>query len=175
MQFTLMPACHVMATLGRPLHETRDDSSRDETHPSMKFTACLHARRRRVHSYLHSYLTSSLSNWRYLIGQKFGGQNCRKFGLAPKVLSAEKFCPPKILSAENFCPIRYIFWFVFLSTARSSDVMKPHKGSRQINGILTHHAKRTWWKLEEIFKTQCKILEKISKLKVKFWENSNSM
>ena len=107
MQFTLMPACHVMATLGRPLHETRDDSSRDETHPSMKFTACLHARRRRVHSYLHSYLTSSLSNWRYLIGQKFGGQNCRKFGLAPKVLSAEKFCPPKILSAEIF--VRRIF------------------------------------------------------------------
>ena len=40
----------------------------------------------------------------YLIGQKFGGQNCRKFGLMPKFLSAEKFCPPKILSAEIFCP-----------------------------------------------------------------------
>ena len=42
---------------------------------------------------------------RYLIGQKFGGQNCRKFRLVPKILSAEKFCPPKILSAE-FLSIR---------------------------------------------------------------------
>ena len=37
----------------------------------------------------------------------FGGQNCRKSDLLPKILSAEKFvrrkvCPPK------FCPIRYM-------------------------------------------------------------------
>ena len=36
-----------------------------------------------------------------LIGQKFGGHNCRKFGLVPKIMSAENLCPPKILSAEN--------------------------------------------------------------------------
>ena len=36
----------------------------------------------------------------YLIGQKFGGHNCRKFDLVPKILSAEYFCPPKIMSAE---------------------------------------------------------------------------
>ena len=39
----------------------------------------------------------------YLIGQKFGGHYCRKFGLMPKILSAEKFCPPNFLSAEMFC------------------------------------------------------------------------
>ena len=42
----------------------------------------------------------------YLIGQNFGGQNCRKFDWLPKILSAEKFCPPKILSAEMFCPLK---------------------------------------------------------------------
>ena len=36
----------------------------------------------------------------YLIGQNFGGQNCQKSNLLPKILSAEKFCPPKSLSAE---------------------------------------------------------------------------
>ena len=32
----------------------------------------------------------------YLIGQNFGGQNCRKYDLLPKILSAEIFCPLKI-------------------------------------------------------------------------------
>ena len=36
-----------------------------------------------------------------------GGQNCRKYDLLPKILSAEKFCPPKILSAEIFCPLKF--------------------------------------------------------------------
>ena len=39
----------------------------------------------------------------YLIGQNFGGQNCRKFDEVPKFLSAENFCPPKI------CPPNYLF------------------------------------------------------------------
>ena len=39
---------------------------------------------------------------RYLIGQNFGGQNCRKSDLLPKILSAENFVRRKILSAENF-------------------------------------------------------------------------
>ena len=42
----------------------------------------------------------------YLIGQNFGGQNCRESDLLPKILSAEKFCPPKMLSAEIFCPLK---------------------------------------------------------------------
>lgn len=36
----------------------------------------------------------------YLIGQKFGGPNCRKSNLLPKILSADNFCQPKL------CPIR---------------------------------------------------------------------
>ena len=32
----------------------------------------------------------------YLIGKKFGGHNCRKFRLVPKILTAENFCPPKM-------------------------------------------------------------------------------
>ena len=43
---------------------------------------------------------------KYLIGQKFGGQNCRKLGSVPKILSDEKFCPPKVLSAEFFFSIQ---------------------------------------------------------------------
>ena len=34
----------------------------------------------------------------YFIGQKFVGQNCRKFGLVSKILSIEKFCSLKLLS-----------------------------------------------------------------------------
>ena len=43
----------------------------------------------------------------YLIGQNFGGQNCRNSDWLPKILSAEKFCLPKIFSAEKFCPLKY--------------------------------------------------------------------
>ena len=42
----------------------------------------------------------------YLIGQNFGGKNCRKSDLLPKILSAKKFSPPKILSGEIFCPLK---------------------------------------------------------------------
>ena len=34
------------------------------------------------------------SDFAYLIRQNFGGLKCRKVGLLPKVLSAEKFSPP---------------------------------------------------------------------------------
>ena len=42
----------------------------------------------------------------YLIGQNFGGQNCRKSDMLPKILSGENFCLPKIFSAEIFCPLK---------------------------------------------------------------------
>ena len=35
---------------------------------------------------------------RYLIGQKFVGQNCQNFVWVSKILSDEKFCPLKIVS-----------------------------------------------------------------------------
>ena len=33
----------------------------------------------------------------YLIEQNFGGQNCRKSDLIPKIIVRRKFCPPKIV------------------------------------------------------------------------------
>ena len=53
--------------------------------------------------YMTSYLRKTMD---YLIGQNFGGQNCPKSDLLPKVLSATKFCPPKSFVRRKFCPMK---------------------------------------------------------------------